>query len=151
MELTPIWCCTKGQRILNLKMTKALTLFLLISILLLNLSSGLPAAPCNSKTAMEKMPCCSKIATAGATTAVKISKPSCCCKFSKDSSPATARPVDLINLNFKSSEGDALKVQASVNGDFDVKQTNPFIGNFCLESKFLINSKIFSFVSSYLI
>lgn len=128
---------------------KTLTLFLLLPVFLLNLSDGLVAS-CRSKLAMQKIPCCSQITPEFDTS---FSKPPCCCKFSKSSKPIpqTIDHAELFNLNIKQLKRYAAEILSSLDFDGNPKQPQQFVFKLFHQPKFLSDSKIYTFISSYLI
>ena len=129
-------------------LTKTLTLILLLPIFLLNFPVILSGF-CPAKPAMQKMACCAKV-TPFQSDGHQFSKSACCCSVSKCPDPihpleATA---DLSKVSFSNS-GKYTEVFSSET-PFNKEQQEWIFSGF-IESKFLSNLKIYSFVSSYLI
>ena len=130
---------------------KSITLFLLLSILCLNLASGV-VLPCHAKASKQEKTCCSKVRPVCDQAEVTFSKASCC-NFSQGSAPfepfATSTGAVLINVN--KVEKYLVKITILDNSYINPAKFSKSDFTIYGQPKFLSNLKIYSLVSSYLI
>lgn len=129
-------------------LTKTLTLILLLPIFLLNFPVVLPGS-CPAKPAMQKMACCAKVAP-HQNNGHRISKPTCC---SVSASPTPIQPIeaaaDLSNGSVVNSGKYSMVFSSEI--PFYKEKQQKWVFNGFIQSNFLFNLKIYSFISSYLI
>jgi hypothetical protein len=134
------------------KIVKSFSLILLLPILLLNFPSSV-TTPCHKSAQIQRMACCDVAVSPCAKPLPAISKANCGCQISAHSQVET--PIigfgETTKLTPKEIQKCLTQLVLAINFDNPQTLVDTVLFYVYQQPKFLLNLKIYTFVSSYLI